>query len=147
MQVARADLPITRLRSFTMWYDRDAPDEVARHLNQVEHRPVPPELSMMSPELDYTRKTRRCVGPTRIGHGLINRRMGARSSRRPTPTATCSIRSVRVNQERGTTGQTLRGAGGSRTRFCGFADRRLAVRLRRLECFDPLSESHVLARN
>src|SRR5271165_3509644 len=66
MQVARADLPITRLRSFTMWYGRDAPDEVARHLNQVEHRPVPPALRMMFPELDYTRKTRRCVGPTRV---------------------------------------------------------------------------------
>src|SRR5208283_3521828 len=48
-----------------MWYGRDAPDKVARHLNQVEHRPVPPELSMMFPELNYTRKTRRCVGPTR----------------------------------------------------------------------------------
>ena len=46
-----------------MWYGRDAPDEVVRHLDQVEHQPVPPELSMMFPELDYTRKTRRCVGP------------------------------------------------------------------------------------
>ena len=33
----------------------------------------------------------------------------------------------------GTVGQAMRGAGGSRTRFCGFADRRLAVRLRHLE--------------
>jgi hypothetical protein len=41
----------------------------------------------------------------------------------------------------------MRGAGGSRTRFCGFADRRPAVRLRRPECFDPLWEGHVLARN
>ena len=40
-----------------------------------------------------------------------------------------------------------RGAGGSRTRFCGFADRRPAVRLRRPRCFDPLPEGHVLARN
>ena len=41
----------------------------------------------------------------------------------------------------------MRGAGGSRTRFCGFADRRPAVRLRRPRCFDPLPEGHVLARN
>ena len=41
----------------------------------------------------------------------------------------------------------MRGAGGSRTRFRGFADRRPAVRLRRPECFDPPSEGHVLARN
>ena len=57
------------------------------------------------------------------------------------------LRSVRLNCKRGTAGQTLRGAGGSRTRFCGFADRRLAVRLRRPECFDTPSEGHVLARN
>ena len=68
-----------------------------------------------------------------------------RGDRRRRPRA--RLRSVRVNHERGTTGQTMRGAGGSRTRFCGFADRRLAVRLRRLECLDPLSEGHVLARN
>ena len=41
----------------------------------------------------------------------------------------------------------MRGAGGSRTRFCGFADRRPAVRLRRPRCFDPPPEGHVLARN
>jgi hypothetical protein len=36
-----------------------------------------------------------------------------------------------------TDGQAVRGAGGSRTRFCGFADRRPAVRLRRRECCEP----------
>ena len=45
------------------------------------------------------------------------------------------------------TGQAMRGAGGSRTRFCGFADRRPAVRLRRPRCFDPPSKGNVLARN
>ena len=43
--------------------------------------------------------------------------------------------------------QAMRGAGGSRTRFCGFADRRLAVRLRRPGRIGPPSEGHVLARN
>ncbi len=41
----------------------------------------------------------------------------------------------------------MRGAGGSRTRFRGFADRRPAVRPRRLACFGPPTEGHVLARN
>ena len=41
----------------------------------------------------------------------------------------------------------MRGAGGSRTRFRGFADRRPAVRLRRLACFGTPPEGHVLARN
>src|SRR4051794_1317533 len=41
----------------------------------------------------------------------------------------------------------MRGAGGSRTRFCGFADRRPAVRLRRPRSFGPPPEGHVLARN
>ena len=40
----------------------------------------------------------------------------------------------------------MRGAGGSRTRFCGFADRRPAVRLRR-SLLRPSPEGHVLARN
>ena len=34
-------------------------------------------------------------------------------------------------------GQAMRGAGGSRTRFCGFADRRPAVRLRRHRVLRP----------
>ena len=70
---------------------------------------------------------------------------GVRGDRPRRPRA--RLRPVRVNRERGTTGQAMRGAGGSRTRFCGFADRRPAVRLRRPECFDPPSEGHVLARN
>jgi hypothetical protein len=41
----------------------------------------------------------------------------------------------------------VRGAGGSRTRFRGFADLRPAVRPRRLRRFDPPQEGHVLARN
>src|SRR5271157_3150038 len=32
-------------------YNSDAPDEVVRRLTQVEQRPVPPELRMVSPEL------------------------------------------------------------------------------------------------
>ena len=43
--------------------------------------------------------------------------------------------------------EAMRGAGGSRTRFRGFADRRPAVRPRRLACFGPPPEGHVLARN
>jgi hypothetical protein len=59
MQVARTAPLIATDRMFTTCYGRDAPDEVVRRLIQIEQRPVPPELSMMSPELDYTRKTRR----------------------------------------------------------------------------------------
>ena len=60
---------------------------------------------------------------------------------------TCSSSAGAVNREGGATGKAMRGAGGSRTRFRGFADRRPAVRLRRLACFDPPSQGHVLARN
>ena len=54
---------------------------------------------------------------------------------------------VRVNREWEAAGKTMKSAGGSRTRFRGFADRRPAVRPRRLACFGPLPEGHVLARN
>ena len=60
---------------------------------------------------------------------------GVRGDRPRRPRA--RLRPVRVNRERGTTGQAMRGAGGSRTRFCGFADRRPAVRLRRPRVLRP----------
>lgn len=41
----------------------------------------------------------------------------------------------------------MKGAGGSRTRFRGFADRRPTVRLRRQQCSGPRFQGHVLARN
>ena len=66
----------------------------------------------------------------RAGRGEGVRVPGVRGDRPRRPRA--RLRPVRVNRERETTGKAMRGAGGSRTRFRGFADRRPAVRLRRL---------------
>ena len=50
---AGADLPGAKARPLTVRSDCIDPDEVVRRLTQVEQGPVPPELSMVSPELRH----------------------------------------------------------------------------------------------